>query len=88
VEAKTCRSERFDPTGEAAIERYAGAEETSYLRLRRRAVFFTERFLAATDLRFVAFFRFFDFIAISDSYVLIVVLRGEVAATTGPLLRE
>jgi hypothetical protein len=58
------------------MERYAGAEETSYLRLRRRAVFFTERFLAATDLRFVAFFRFFDFIAISDSLVLIVVPCG------------
>ena len=47
------------------------------MRLPRFAVFFTERFLAATDLRFVAFFRFFAFIAISDSYVLIVVLRGD-----------
>lgn len=47
------------------------------MRLLRFAVFFTERFLAATDLRFVAFFRFFAFIAISDSYVLIVVLRGD-----------
>ncbi len=57
--------------------RFAGAETANYLRLERFAVFFTERFLAATDLRFVAFFRFFAFIAISDSYVLIVVLRGE-----------
>jgi hypothetical protein len=50
--------------------RFAGAETADYLRLERFAVFFTERFLAATDLRFVAFFRFFAFIAISDSYVL------------------
>jgi hypothetical protein len=57
--------------------RIADAETANYLRLPRFAVFFTERFLAATDLRFVTFFRFFDFIAISDSYVLIVVLRGE-----------
>jgi len=57
--------------------RFAGAETANYLRLERFAVFFTERFLAATDLRFVTFFRFFAFIAISDSYVLIVVLRGQ-----------
>lgn len=68
--------------------RFAGAETTNYLRLERFAVFFTERFLAATDLRFVTFFRFFAFIAISDSYVLLWSCAANIAATTGPLVRE